>query len=108
MRSWRCLPLLILCCALDLAVPIAPTANGGVEFEDDEEVVHLGARPAAEKAAADTRQPRWSGRTLPQPGAPRVAVLTRRPRPEWQSEAIRTPQSRADAAGSAPPSGDDH
>lgn len=108
MRSCRFLPVLILCCALDLAVPVALTASGGVEFEDDEEVIHLGARPAAEKATAETRHPRWSGSSRPQPGITRVASLTRRSRSEWQSEAVRTPQSRADAAGSAPPSGEDH
>src|SRR2546427_10089512 len=45
----RFLPLLILLCCLDLAMPVAPTPRG-VEFEEDEEVLHLGgfrlSRPA--------------------------------------------------------------
>src|SRR5262249_46333775 len=40
MKRCRFLPALILICALDLAMPIAPTSTG-VEFEEDEEVVHL-------------------------------------------------------------------
>src|SRR5215813_11216290 len=51
----RFLPALILLCTLDLAMPVAPTPRG-VEFEEDEEVLHLGgfrlSRPAE---AADRR-----------------------------------------------------
>jgi hypothetical protein len=108
MRLRRFLPLLVLCCALDLAVPIAPAANGGVEFEEDEEVIHLGARPVAEKATADARQPQGSLRRSLPPSAARLAALARRPRPTWRAEAIRTPQSRADAAGAARPTAEDH
>ena len=56
MRSWRFLPLLILCCALDLAVPVAPTP-GGVEFEDDEEVVQPHVQRATRQAAHEARLP---------------------------------------------------
>ncbi len=56
MISWRFLPLLILCCALDLAVPVAPTPSG-VEFEDDEEVLQTSVRRAARPEPREARAP---------------------------------------------------
>jgi len=77
----RFLPVLILLCCLDLAMPVAPTP-GGVEFEEDEEVLHLGgfrlARPAE---AADRRDvaatPRLSAERLGAATALRALVTAR-------------------------------
>jgi hypothetical protein len=62
--------VLILLCTLDLAMPVAPTPRG-VEFEEDEEVLHLGgfrlSRPAE---AADRRDVA----ATPRVGAQRVGA----------------------------------
>lgn len=103
MRLTRFLPLLVLCCVLDLAVPVAPTATG-VEFEDDEEVVSLGGwrlpRPAA------TRPPRRdevAQRRTAQPGA----QIARRPQRTTPLAAPRLHLAAAEPSLS-PPSGEDH
>jgi len=46
--------VLILLCTLDLAMPVAPTPRG-VEFEEDEEVLHLSGFRLSRPAAADRR-----------------------------------------------------
>jgi len=47
--------VLILLCTLDLAMPVAPTPRG-VEFEEDEEVLHLGGFRLARPAEASDRR----------------------------------------------------
>ena len=57
MKACRFLSVLIVAVALDLAVPIAPTP-AGVEFEEDEEVLHLGGGiRIAKPTAATARRP---------------------------------------------------
>jgi hypothetical protein len=101
----RFLPALILCCALDLVVPVAPTPTG-VEFEDDEEAVQAhGARsPKPDRAAP--RAPDQQGTAAGQ----RARLLARsRPRNPGlrQPVTIRT-ELRLDATSSPPPISEDH
>jgi len=76
----RFLPLLILLCCLDLAMPVASTPRG-VEFEEDEEVLHLGgfrlSRPA-EAAGRRDAAPRLDAERVGAAHALR-ALLTARP-----------------------------
>ncbi|PYN98145.1 MAG: hypothetical protein DMD91_15945 [Candidatus Rokuibacteriota bacterium] len=79
MSRCRFLPLLILVCALDLAMPVAPTPIG-VEFEDDEEVVHLkGWRLSRPSEVANPREvapvPRATIERVGAVATPRAAVV---------------------------------
>ena len=106
MRLCRFLPLLILCCALDLAVPVAPTAHG-VEFEEDEEVIHIVPKPLLARAVADVRQPRWmDDQDLRRPRLPQPSM--NRTRPQWLSDLSHVPLVRGDDTRSLPPPGEDH
>ena len=78
----RFLPVLILLCCLDLAMPVAPTPRG-VEFEEDEEVLHLGgfrlSRPAEAAGRRDVAAaPRLDAAPIGAAHALR-ALLTARP-----------------------------
>jgi len=77
----RFLPVLILLCTLDLAMPVAPTP-GGVEFEEDEEVLHLGgfrlSRPAEAAGRRDVAAtPRLNAERVVAATALRAAVTAR-------------------------------
>ena len=80
---------------------------GGIEFEEDEEVLRMAGRPHALKASVATRHSPWSGHDAQRPRLDQRAALAHRPRPDWLPEATRAPLSRADAT-SAPPPGEDH
>jgi hypothetical protein len=107
MRAWRFLPLLILCCALDLAVPVAPTP-GGVEFEDDEEVVQLqplrDIKPGPREAGTG-RRPDLRARV--RPAAPAVSRAAE-PRPVRHAHVAALDARSSDRAASPPPSSEDH
>jgi hypothetical protein len=73
--------VLILLCTLDLAMPVAPTPRG-VEFEEDEEVLHLGGFRLARPAEASDRRdvataPRLRTRGLEAAHALRALVTPR-------------------------------
>jgi len=98
--------MLILCCVLDLLVPVAPAPTGGVEFEEDEEVVHLAnwrpARPASAARARDQHQTRLVRERLA--AAPAVGRIARDATPV----APRAHLVAADPSASPPASGEDH
>jgi hypothetical protein len=102
----RFMPILILCCVLDLLVPVAPTPTGAVEFEEDEEVVHLSiwrpARPASTPRARDRHQNGLARERLTAPPAVvRIAL-------EASPTAPRAHLAAADPSASPPASGEDH
>ncbi len=104
MSRCRFLPLLILVCALDLAMPVAPTPMG-VEFEDDEEVVHLKgwrlSRPS------EVASPHDVAPALP-PATERVVAATV-PRAAMTARPTHAPRIRLDADRPAPSApGEDH
>ena len=102
MTRCRFLPVLILLCTLDLAMPVAPTPRG-VEFEEDEEVLHLGgfrlSRPAE---AADRR----AVATTPRLGIERIraapvprALVTARPAHAPRIRLVADPPPAPSASG---------
>ena len=57
MRAARVVLMVLLAVTLDLALPVVPTA-GGLQWDDDEEVVHLRrSRPLAPDAAQEPAPP---------------------------------------------------
>ncbi|HEY7650166.1 MAG TPA: hypothetical protein VID04_14290 [Methylomirabilota bacterium] len=102
----RFMPMLILCCVLDLFVPVAPTPAGGVEFEEDEEVVHLAswrpARPASSPRVRDQHQARLTRERLAAPPAVVRMAL------EASPTAPRAHLAAADPSPAPPASGEDH
>ncbi len=108
MMAWRFLPLLVLCCALDLAVPVAPTP-GGVEFEDDEEVLQTGAWRAARPEPREARAP-----VAPSAGpAERVRLggssVRAIPRRALAPAHVTALEARpSDTGAASPPSSEDH
>ena len=105
MSRCRFLPLLILVCALDLAMPVAPTPMG-VEFEDDEEVVHLkGWRLSRPSEVASPHEiaptPRATTERAVAVAVPRVAVI---------AHPTHAPRIRlvADPPSAPPTPGEDH
>ena len=104
MKRCRFLPFLILICALDLAMPIAPTSTG-VEFEEDEEVVHLNGWRLPRLLAAENQ--REAAAALPRV-VPRV-TMTAAPRAVATSRPAHAPRLRlATDPPPAPSSTEDH
>jgi len=94
----------VLCCVLDLAVPVAPTATG-IEWEDDEEVAYFTGwrlpRPvAARPGPRDEARRRQAARPAPARTAPvrTRAIVHIAPRPHLTA---------ADPSPTPPP-GEDH
>jgi len=105
MRRCRFLPLLILVCALDLAMPVAPTP-AGIEFEEDEEVLHQGGWRLPRLGEATGHHdvaptPRTTSERAVMAAASRIAAM---PRPAYR------PRLRLTADRSFAPSapGEDH
>src|SRR5436309_12842227 len=101
----RFLPVLILLCCLDLAMPVAPTPRG-VEFEEDEEVLHLGgyrlSRPAEAAGRRDVAAaPRLDAAPVGAAHALR-ALLTPRPAYAPRIRLVADPPLAPSASGDYP------
>ncbi len=77
MKALRLVLMVLLTVSLDLAMPVVPTA-GGLQWDDDEEIVHLRRqRQSIPDAAVQTRAPQNIEREpSPRPRLPRVSVHT--------------------------------
>lgn len=106
MRRFRVLPFLILCCVLDLAIPVEPTPTG-VEFEDEEEALHV--------AAPRTVKPQGSVPHTPALGADiraRIRLIVRHVRPtadrSAQAAPVRSGDTGSDRSVSSSAPSEDH
>src|SRR5262245_33531354 len=108
MRACRFLTALIISMALDLAVPVAPTP-AGVEFEDDEEVVHFGSARVRKPAPEPAQKPpmfRDAERVRAS-----VAVSRARAREAWHDAVLLVQTARSspsDTSNSSARSVEDH
>jgi hypothetical protein len=106
MKACRFLSVLIVAVALDLAVPIAPTP-AGVEFEEDEEVLHLGGGiRIAKPTAATARRPETTPEARQHTRMPAARVAVARSTDFDITQLARS--SPVDVSTSPASSGEDH
>ncbi len=101
MTAARIVLMVLLTVSLDLSVPFVPTP-GGLQWDDDEEVVHL-RRSRADIRLAGARQP-----SLPQSERPAPALKVPRPsvpsaRREWRLLLWKTAVPPSDSPSSPQP-----
>ncbi|OLC13624.1 MAG: hypothetical protein AUH29_12430 [Candidatus Rokubacteria bacterium 13_1_40CM_69_27] len=108
LQPCRFLPILVLCCALDLAVPVAPTPTG-VEFEEDEEGIHVSSARAGKPKPAALKTPgQYRVELRPRVRLSRPEAPARSARPDGDAQSGRARLSASDRAALPAPSGEDH
>lgn len=105
MKACRFLSMLIFAVALDLAIPVAPTP-AGVEFEEDEEVLHLGGGVRIAKPTAATRRPETTAEVRHQGRMPAARVGAARSTDSGITQVARS--SPVDVSTSPASPGEDH